>query len=147
MLGSFYRDKGRFATTHVLSLKEPTLSCNQVRVFGPGKALPSIATSVNWLTKQTVTDLDSSKSNRWLRVAIVRYAWPTRDARPRIVGTREAFCLRDARGNSEEDRGPRFRVRALGSVSRDESADLGNRSLDYRHSDRGNAAHRSGHHH
>jgi hypothetical protein len=41
MLGSFSRDKGRFATTHVLSLKEPTLSCNQVPILGPGKAQTS----------------------------------------------------------------------------------------------------------
>ena len=39
MLGSFSRDQGRFATTHVLSLKEPTLSCNQVpRCWAPGIA-------------------------------------------------------------------------------------------------------------
>jgi hypothetical protein len=38
MLGSFSRAHGRLATTNVLSLKEPTLSCNQVRrvlVFAP----------------------------------------------------------------------------------------------------------------
>jgi hypothetical protein len=38
MLGSFSRDQGRLATTHVLSLKEPTLSCNQVSILRPGKA-------------------------------------------------------------------------------------------------------------